>query len=141
MRADQIHLEVVTPERAVLAEDVDGVVLPGMEGELGVLPGHMPLLTQLGIGEMVVKSEEDERHFFVVRGFAEVLGDRVRVLAQECEGVEDIDIDQARRELQEAEKEVQKLEEERTEEELLQKYRDSLKKNRMRLMLSDDVDE
>ena len=142
MRPEHIHLEVVTPERAVLAEDVDEVVLPGAEGQIGVLPGHMPLLTKLDIGEMVVRAADGERRFFVVRGFAEILGDRVRVLAQECEGADEIDVEKARAELRDAEQEVQKLEESKEEEELLERYRESLKKNRLKLMMSDEeIDE
>jgi len=143
MRPDQIQLEVVTPERAVLAEEVDAVVLPGINGELGVLPGHVPLLTRLDIGEMVVHRGGEQRRFFVVRGFAEILGDRVRVLAQECEGVDEIDVEQARAELEEAEQEVKKLEQRRDdgEDELLDRYRDSLRKNRKRLMMSGELDE
>ena len=144
MKSERLQLEVVTPERAVLAEEVDEVVLPGSDGELGVLPGHIPLLTKLDIGEMVIRDGTDERRFFLVRGFAEILGDQVRVLAQECEGVEEIDVEKAREELREAEQEVQRLEEEgdEDEEKLLEKYRESLRKNRTRLMMSgEDVDE
>ncbi len=144
MKSERLQLEVVTPERAVLAEEVDEVVLPGSDGELGVLPGHIPLLTKLDIGEMVVRDGEEQRSFFVVRGFAEILGDQVRVLAEECEGVDEIDVEQARAELREAEREVQRLEEERDadEEELLDNYKESLRKNRTRLMMSgEDVDE
>jgi len=144
MKSERLQLEVVTPERAVLADQVDEVVLPGSNGELGVLPGHIPLLTKLDIGEMVIKDGEEERRFFVVRGFAEILGDQVRVLAQECEGVDEIDVEEARAELREAEREVERLEEERDsdEEELLENYRESLRKNRTRLMMSgEDMDE
>ena len=127
----------------MLAEEVDAVVLPGTNGELGVLPGHVPLLTRLDIGEMVVHDSGDQRKFFVVRGFAEILGDRVRVLAQECEGIDEIDVEKARAEFKEAEREVQKLEERREEdeEELLDRYRESLRKNRTRLMMSGEMDE
>lgn len=142
MRAEQLHLQVVTPEQAVFSEKVDSVVLPGSEGQLGVLPGHIPLLTKLDIGEMVVHQGDEERSFFVVRGFAEILGDRVRVLAEECEGVEDIDIEQARADLREAEKEVEKMEaREEDEEELLEQYRERLEKNRERLMMSGEMDD
>jgi F-type H+-transporting ATPase subunit epsilon len=144
MKSERLQLEVVTPERAVLAEEVDEVVLPGSDGELGVLPGHIPLLTKLDIGEMVVRDGDEERSFFVVRGFAEILGDQVRVLAQECEGVDEIDVEDARAQIEEAEREVRRLEEERDEDEqeLLENYKESLRKNRTRLMMSDeDADE
>jgi F-type H+-transporting ATPase subunit epsilon len=142
MESGRIHLEVVTPEEAVLAEDVDEVVLPGEEGQIGVLPGHMPLLTSLGIGEMIVKHQGDEENYFLVRGFAEVLSDRVRILAEECEGVENIDIQKARAEFKDAEREMKRLrEQEEPEQELLEKYRESLRKARMRLMLSGELDD
>ena len=146
MIPEQIHLEVVTPEEAVLTEEVDEVDLPAVEGQIGVRPGHVPLLTSLNIGEMVVRSEGKERRFFVVRGFAEILSDTVRVLAQECEGVEDIDIESARADLREAERELERLEAKEPaagEEELQERYRESLRKNRMRLMMSgdDELDE
>lgn len=136
-------MKVVTPERAVLSEEVDQVVLPGSDGELGVLPGHIPLLTKLDIGEMVVTQDGEEEKYLVVGGFAEIFGDHVRVLAQECEGIDEIDIEQARAELREAEKEVEKLEGERggDAEDLAEEYRESLRKNRMRLMMSGEVDE
>jgi F-type H+-transporting ATPase subunit epsilon len=142
MEAGRIHLEVVTPEEAVLAMDVDEVVLPGEEGQIGVLPGHMPLLTSLGIGEMIVKNQGDEANYFLVRGFAEVLSDRVRILAEECEGVDNIDIQKARAEFKDAEREMKRLrQQEEPEQELLEKYRESLRKARMRLMLSGELDD
>jgi F-type H+-transporting ATPase subunit epsilon len=142
MRAEKLHLQVVTPEQAVFSEEVDAVVLPGSEGELGILPGHIPLLTKLDIGEMVVHQEDRQRRFFVVRGFAEILGDRVRVLAEECEGVEEIDIEQARADLREAEQEVEKMEASGAdEEELTDQYRERLEKNRKRLMMSGEMDD
>ena len=146
MRPDKLQLEVVTPEQAVLAEEVDEVDLPAEMGQIGVLPGHVPTLTKLGIGEMVVYEDGSEEHYFIVRGFAEILGDRVRVLAQECEGVDEIDIERARQELAEAEQEVERLEEERTgedteEDEMLESYRESLRKARRRLMVTDELDE
>lgn len=143
MRAETLQLQIVTPEQAVFSEEVDAVVLPGSEGQLGILPGHVPLLTKLDIGEMVVHQEEETRRFFVVRGFAEILGDRVRVLAEECEGVEDIDIEQARTDLREAESEVEKIEarDEDEEDELLERYKERLEKNRKRLMMSGEMDD
>ncbi len=146
MRPDKLQLEVVTPEQAVLTTEVDEVDLPGELGQIGVLPGHVPTLTKLGIGEMVVYDNGSEAHYFIVRGFAEILGDRVRVLAQECEGVDEIDIEKAREVLAEAEQEVERLEEERTgedteEEELLERYRESQQKARRRLMVKGEMDE
>ncbi|MFB6262985.1 MAG: ATP synthase F1 subunit epsilon [Bradymonadaceae bacterium] len=142
MTDDRIKLQVLTPEQAVLAEEVDEVVLPGEEGELGVKPGHDPLLTSLGIGEMVVSTDGEKRRFFVDRGFAEVFARQVRVLAEDCEGVEEIDVQQAREKLAEAEQEIERLESAESEEdELLDSYRESLKKQRRRLALSGEDDE
>ncbi|QDG50779.1 ATP synthase F1 subunit epsilon [Persicimonas caeni] len=142
MAAEQIKLEVVTPEKAVLSEDVDEVVLPGSEGQVGILPGHLPLLTGLGIGEMVIRSEGGERRFFVDKGFAEVLDDKVSVLTQGCEGVSDIDIEHAQEEITVAEEEIARLEAQtevaEDEEELLERYRESLKRARTRLVVASE---
>jgi F-type H+-transporting ATPase subunit epsilon len=144
--ADQrVNLEVVTPEQAVLAEEVDEVVLPGEAGQMGVLPGHLPLLSTLSIGEMVVHSDGEKRKFVIEGGLVEVLDDKVSVITKGCQGIEEIDIENARDELKEAEKEIKRLEEkaeaEEGEEELLEKYRESLKRARTRLMVADSTDE
>ncbi len=145
MAEERITVEVVTPERAVLSEEVDEVVLPGAEGQVGVLPGHLPLLTSLGIGEMIVRDGGAERHFFVDKGFAEVLDDRVSVLTKGCEGISEIDIEKAKDELAVAEEEIERLEAKaegaEEEEELLQRYRDSLKRARIRLLVAEETEE
>ena len=94
---DKIAVEVVTPERRVISESVDEVVLPSVEGSMGVLPGHAPLMAMLGIGEMFYRSGSDKRYVALSGGFVEVLRDRVRVLAETCEPAEEIDIDRARK--------------------------------------------
>jgi F-type H+-transporting ATPase subunit epsilon len=86
-----IRLEFVTPERAIAHEDVDEVVLPGETGDFGVLPGHAPLLAMLRIGPMWYRKGADKTFAFVAGGFAEVVGDRVSVLAQVAERAEQID--------------------------------------------------
>ncbi|MFP4600280.1 MAG: F0F1 ATP synthase subunit epsilon [Persicimonas sp.] len=145
MAEERITVEVVTPERAVLSEEVDEVVLPGAEGQVGVLPGHLPLLTSLSIGEMIVRDGGSERHFFVDKGFAEVLDDRVSVLTKGCEGISEIDIEKAKDELAVAEEEIERLEAKaegaEAEEELLQRYRDSLKRARIRLLVAEETEE
>jgi F-type H+-transporting ATPase subunit epsilon len=142
MAAEQIKLEVVTPEKAVLSENVDQVVLPGSEGQVGVLPGHLPLLTGLGIGEMVIRTGDEERRFFVDKGFAEVLDDTVSVLTEGCEGVSDIDISNAQKDITVAEEEIERLEAltevKGEDKELLERYRDSLKRARVRLVVADE---
>jgi len=99
----KLVLEVVTPDRLVLREDVDEVVVPGSEGELGVLPGHTPLLATLKVGEMWYRTGS-ERHFLAVAmGFVEILPDRVTILAQVGERAQDIDVARAERAKQRAE--------------------------------------
>ena len=97
MIPDKIELEIVTPERMVLSETVDSVVLPGAEGYLGVLPGHTPLLTGLMIGELSYIQNGKEHVLAVSRGYAEVLRGKVSVLAERCEKAEEIDADRAER--------------------------------------------
>jgi len=86
-----IRLEFVTPERSIAHDDVDEVVLPGAAGDFGVLPGHAPLLALLRIGPMWFRKGGDTTYAFVAGGFAEVVGDRVSVLAQVAERAQDID--------------------------------------------------
>jgi F-type H+-transporting ATPase subunit epsilon len=90
-----IHLEVVTPEKRLVNEVVDEVILPGSEGSLGVLPGHTPLLTTLGIGELVYRRGGEKRYVAIAWGFAEVLPERVSVLAEIAERAEGIDRERA----------------------------------------------
>jgi F-type H+-transporting ATPase subunit epsilon len=99
-----IQLEVVTPERHLVREPVSEVQLPGRNGCLGILPGHAPLITELGIGELVYKKGKDSFHLTVIHGFAEVLGDRVIVLAEIAELAEEIDAERAQSARERAEK-------------------------------------
>ena len=92
---ESIHLEVVTPDKRVVSEVVDTVVLPGSEGSLGVLPGHTPLLTTLGIGELTFSRGGAKSYVAIAWGFAEVLPDRVSVLAEIAERAEGIDRERA----------------------------------------------
>jgi len=75
-----LHLEIVTPEQKVYSDDVDSVVIPGMEGELGVLPQHAPLMTQLLPGELRVLKGGEELRLAVGEGFVEIGADKVAVL-------------------------------------------------------------
>ena len=97
MLPDSIQLIIVTPERQLLRESVVEVTLPGAEGQLGVLPGHAPLITELGIGELSfeTKGSGESVPVAVISGFAEILGDRVTVLAETAERPEEIDISRA----------------------------------------------
>ncbi|MBI2773887.1 MAG: F0F1 ATP synthase subunit epsilon [Chloroflexi bacterium] len=87
-----IHIEVITPERKVYEDDVDMVIAPGSEGYLGILPHHAPLLTALGGGEFRVKKGGVEEVLAVYGGFMDVRGDRVVVLTEAAEHVEEIDV-------------------------------------------------
>ena len=101
--SERLLLELVTPERQILSIEVDEVRLPGVLGELGVLPGHTPLLTSLGTGQLAFSQGGEQRRLAVQGGFAEVLPDRVTVLAQIAESPEEIDLTVARTQLAEAE--------------------------------------
>jgi len=94
---DQLNLEVVTPHRTVLVEDVESVTLPGIEGELGILPEHIPLLTTLDTGIMSFKSSSGKTQAIAVHwGYAQVEGNSVRVLAELAETADEIDIERAK---------------------------------------------
>jgi F-type H+-transporting ATPase subunit epsilon len=115
MAQDKLDLEVVTPERRVLAETVDEVVLPGAEGYFGVLPGHAPLLAALGVGEISYRVGDRKRYLVVSGGFAEVLDNRVSVLAETCERAEEIDVERATRSKRAAEGDLARKETSETE--------------------------
>ena len=104
-----IQLEVVTPDRQVVHESVDAVTVPGKRGYLGILPGHAPLLSELAPGEIVYSSGGSKRFLAVSWGFAEVLPDRVIVLAQTAELAEEIDLKRAEAALTRAEGRLQKV--------------------------------
>jgi F-type H+-transporting ATPase subunit epsilon len=91
----KLTLEIVTPERSLVSEQVDEVQLPGSEGYFGVLPGHTPLLASLQVGELWYRIGQETHHLAIAFGFAEVLPDRVTVLAQIAERPEDIDVPRA----------------------------------------------
>ena len=91
----KLTLEIVTPERSLVSEQVDEVQLPGSEGYFGVLPGHTPLLATLQVGELWYRIGQEKHYLAVAFGFAEVLPERVTVLAQIAERPEDIDIPRA----------------------------------------------
>jgi F-type H+-transporting ATPase subunit epsilon len=91
----KIALEIVTPERILVTAQVDELMLPGTEGYLGVLPGHTPLLCTLAVGEMWYRIGQDRNFLAVAFGFAEVLPDRVTVLARIAERAEEIDTTRA----------------------------------------------
>jgi F-type H+-transporting ATPase subunit epsilon len=92
---EKIQVDIVTPERAVLSEAVDELILPGTEGYLGVRPGHAPLLTTLKVGTITIRKGNDRQYLAVSWGFVEVLPERVSILAETAERAEEIDVDRA----------------------------------------------
>lgn len=114
--ADNIKLEVVTPEKAVVDEDVQTVVAPGTLGEFGVLAGHTTFLTTLKVGTIRYTDTGGAEHYvFVSGGFTEALPDKVTVLAESAERRRDIDLERAKEAMQRAE---QRLAEDRSKEEI-----------------------
>ena len=88
-------LQIVTPDRLLVKEQVDEVEIPGSQGYFGVLPGHTPLLAALAVGELWYRKGQDKFYLSIAFGFAEVLPDRVTILARLAERAEDIDIGRA----------------------------------------------
>lgn len=101
---EKIHLEIVTPEKQLFSGTVDEVTVPSTTGYLGILPGHAPLLAELGIGEIAYKIGDRTDFLFCSWGFIEVLPDKVVVLAQNAENASDIDIKRAEEAKNRAEK-------------------------------------
>ena len=102
----KLTLEIVTPERALVTQQVDEVELPGAEGYFGVLPGHTPLLAALQVGELWYRVGQERHYLAIAFGFAEVLPERVTVLAQIAERAQDIDVDRAERARKRAEEQL-----------------------------------
>ena len=90
-----IDLQIVTPDRMLVQEQVDEVEIPGVDGYFGVLPGHTPLLAALSVGELWFRKGQEKTYLAIAFGFAEVLPDRVTILAQLAERAEDIDVERA----------------------------------------------
>jgi F-type H+-transporting ATPase subunit epsilon len=101
---EKIHLEIVTPEKQLFSGAVDSVTVPSNIGYLGILPGHAPLLAELGIGEVSFKVGDRTDYLFCSWGFVEVLPDRVVLLAQTAESASDIDVKRAEEAKMRAEK-------------------------------------
>jgi F-type H+-transporting ATPase subunit epsilon len=91
----EIELQIVTPDRMIVHERVDEAFIPGVRGYFGVLPGHTPLLAALGTGELWYRKGQEQTYLFIAFGFAEVLPDRVTVLARIAERPEEIDVERA----------------------------------------------
>lgn len=104
-----IQLSIVTPERSLVSEQVDELQIPGAEGYLGVLPGHAPLFTELKVGELSYRKGNTWTSLSVAWGFAEVLPDQVRVLAETAERAAEIDLERATRAKERAEQRLSKV--------------------------------
>jgi F-type H+-transporting ATPase subunit epsilon len=120
-----IQLEIVTPERSLLREQVDEVQIPGADGYFGVLPGHTPLLATLQIGALWYRKGQEKFYFAVAFGFAEVLPDRVTILAQDADLPEEIDVTRVQAEQSQAEQQLARAGD-----------RDSMERARIAMMMS-----
>ena len=106
MLPENIELEIVTPERYLLHDTVQWVEIPGKEGYLGVLPGHAPLITELGVGVLNYRRGAESRFLTIIDGYAEVLPDRVIILAEVSERAEDINVERSREAAEKAKAEI-----------------------------------
>jgi F-type H+-transporting ATPase subunit epsilon len=102
-----IDLQIVTPDRLIVKEQVDEVQIPGAEGYFGVLPGHTPLLASLAVGELWYRKGQTKTYLAVSEGFAEILPERVTILARIAEKADDIDVQRAEAARQRAEQRLQ----------------------------------
>lgn len=101
--ADVFQLEIVTPEKKVVDTPAEEVQIPGKNGYLGILPGHAPLITELSVGEIIYRENSTEQRLAVAWGFAEVLPNKVTVLAETAERPAEIDVERARKAKERAE--------------------------------------
>jgi F-type H+-transporting ATPase subunit epsilon len=133
----KLTLEIVTPDRALLREEVDEVVVPGIQGDFGVLPGHAPLLSTLKIGELWYRQGQERHYLAIAFGFVEVLPDRVTVLAQVGERAQEIDVQRAERAKQRAEHRLAQTQPHLTMVDLdIERARVALMKSLMRLQVA-----
>ena len=133
----KLTLEIVTPDRALLREEVDEVVVPGAQGEFGVLPGHTPLLSTLRIGELWYRQGQEKHYLAIAFGFVEVLPDRVTVLAQVGERAQEIDVQRAERAKQRAEQRLAQAQPQLTQIDFdIERARIALMKSLLRLQVA-----
>ena len=93
--AEAFQLEIVTPEKMVVKDSAEEMQIPGKNGYLGILPGHAPLITELAVGEITYRNAGATHHLSVAWGFAEVLPDKVTILAETAERAEEVDVSRA----------------------------------------------
>ncbi len=103
---DKLKLEIVSPDKLVLSEEVDEVTVPGLQGQFGVLPGHTSFLATLDVGELAYKKDKTTGYVFVNAGYAEVAADKITILADSSELASDIDVARAEESRQRAEDRV-----------------------------------
>lgn len=101
--AETIELQIVTPERLVVKDAAEEVQIPGKAGYMGILPGHAPLISELAVGEIVYRSSGQTHHLACAWGFAEVLPEKVTILAESAERANEIDVTRAEESLRKAE--------------------------------------
>lgn len=140
--AESLELEIVTPDRAVFAASALSVVVPGTDGEMEVLPDHLPLLTTIHAGSLIVSTVNgDTRKFFIDGGFAEIQPNRVVILTGQCDGTDEVDVERAKILVEEAEKQYLKLEDGKEDEISLddrEEYLAALDRARRRLAFSEE---
>ncbi len=104
---NKIRLDIVTPQGLVISEGVDEITATGSEGEFGVLPGHVPFITTLKVGMLILKKGNAAEFVFVNSGYAEVTSEKVVILADSAERAEDIDVERAKAAMKRAEERLQ----------------------------------
>jgi F-type H+-transporting ATPase subunit epsilon len=102
--ADNFQLEIVTPEKLVVKDRAEEMQIPGKNGYLGILPGHAPLITELSVGQISYRNGSEMHYLCAAWGFAEVLPDKVTILAETAERGEDVDCERAQKAKERAEK-------------------------------------
>ena len=101
-----MRLEIITAERQVYSDEVEVLVAPGIDGELGILPHHSPLMTALQLGEIMIRKEGQETYLAVTGGFLEVMANQVTILADACERSDEIDEERARIAMEQAQEQL-----------------------------------
>ncbi|MEA2101901.1 MAG: F0F1 ATP synthase subunit epsilon [Thermodesulfobacteriota bacterium] len=137
MAEEYMQLDVVTPEKAVLSRKVGEVVAPGSIGEFGVMPGHTPFLTSLKAGRVLARTMDRDIHLAVGGGFAEITGDRVIILAETAQMAEDIDVDQAQKDLEIAQNKLSTLDKDGPE---FKKWTDRLTRAEVSIKVAQEVE-
>lgn len=107
--ADTFQLEIVTPEKLVVKDSAEEAQIPGLNGYLGILPGHAPLITELAVGAITYRMRGETHTLSVAWGFAEVLPDKVTILAETCERPQEIDAERARKAKERAEQRLKSI--------------------------------